>query len=137
MPKERLSVTVDPDVATYLEQPHINASGLVNDLLKNHIGGGGEQLASLQLRKRQLESEIDAATGKVSLLQDELNKINSQIDGIEAATDRQRQDAAEKVKQLYPDRLEPSHPAVKTQAESVNMTPENFIEFARRYHGNE
>jgi hypothetical protein len=37
MKKERVTVTVHPEVRAYLQQRHINASGLVNKLVRMHM----------------------------------------------------------------------------------------------------
>jgi len=35
--KERKTFSLDDNVARYLEQPHINGSGLVNELVKRYM----------------------------------------------------------------------------------------------------
>jgi len=39
MKKERITVTVRPQVKEYLQQDHVNASGLVNQLVSMYVAG--------------------------------------------------------------------------------------------------
>lgn len=59
MTKERLSASVDPEVKSYLSQEGVNASELVNKLVKEQMGGSKSEIAMIELRLEQVRSKIE------------------------------------------------------------------------------
>lgn len=80
MSKERRSVTLDPDVDDYLDRDGVNASDLVNELLKSHMTAGGNREAMLELRAEQLRSDISELEGRLETKQAELESVESELD---------------------------------------------------------
>jgi len=80
MSKERRTVTLDPDADDYLNQNGVNASELVNELVKNHMSAGGNRRMMLKLRAEQIRSEISELEGRVETKQAELESIQAELD---------------------------------------------------------
>jgi septal ring factor EnvC (AmiA/AmiB activator) len=95
MSKERISASVDPEVEEYLSQDGVNASGLINRLVKNHASAGDREKAMLQLREDQLESEIESMRAQLKQKEDELSDIRQRIDEMQPEADRVVQEAVE------------------------------------------
>lgn len=87
MSKDRVSATVDEDVAAYLSQDHINTSGLINDLVKQYMDGGDGQAAILRLREEQIKSELEALTQQKESKQKELERLTESRKDVESGTD--------------------------------------------------
>lgn len=95
MTKKRKTFSVDKEVYDYLQQEHVNASGLVNSLVKQHRKGGVTDDVIREFRRQQVESEMesleDQLTQKESELQRlksfEVKKENEQIDAVDSMLD--------------------------------------------------
>ena len=73
--KENISATVDPEVAAFLDQEHINKSGLINKLLKRYMNGDSSQDRMLQLREEQLEGQLNSLQTQAESIEEQLNSI--------------------------------------------------------------
>lgn len=124
MSKERRAVSLDPEVDAYLARDEVNASGLVNDLVKRHMNGDAGEKALRELRRKQLQSEIESLKSRAEQKREELETI----DDVEAEAEQERQaklqDAIEKCEGAPRDA---SHPAIKAQAKRLGMDPEEFV----------
>lgn len=125
MSKERRAVSLDPEVDAFLARDEVNASGLVNDLVKRHMNGDAGAEALRDLRKKQLRSELDSLETRAERKREELETIED----VEAEAEQEReatlQDAIEKVADAPRD---PTNPAIKTQAARAGMDPETFVD---------
>jgi len=124
MSKERRAVSLDPEVDAYLARSEVNASGLVNDLVKRHMNGDAGTDALRELRRKQLKSEIESCEKQAEQKREELETLNEVEDEEEQEQKAKLQDAIDKAKKAPRD---PSNPAIQTQAKRVGMTPEEFI----------
>lgn len=80
--KHRRSVTLDPDVDDYLDGDGVNASDLVNSLLKRHMTAGGNREAMLELRAEQIRSEITELEGRVETKRQELEQVEADLEDL-------------------------------------------------------
>jgi len=124
MSKERISASVDSEVAEYLGQDDVNASGLINKLVKNHTKTGGGREAMLELRESQLESELAEARGTVESKKEEIEKVRDELDEYAVNTEEVVAEASE---QLHRVPLDPENAAIRNWAGKANLSPEEFI----------
>ena len=125
MSKERRAVSLDPEVDAFLAREEVNASGLVNDLVRRHMNGDTGTDALRELRREQLKSEIESYEKQAEQKREELetlNKVESEAEQEQAA---KLQDAIERCEGLPRD---PDNPGIKTQAAKVGMDPEEFVD---------
>ena len=95
--KERVSASVDPEVAEYLRQNQVNASGLINDLVKQHQSTGGTKAAMLELRHDQVQSEVENLHNQLQAKRKELDRIETQLNELRERDEDILDDAADKM----------------------------------------
>jgi len=88
MSKERRTVSLDEEVEQYLSGEGVNASQLVNKLVKTHAKSGGNKRAMLELREDQLVSEIEELHGRIQSKEDELESVREQLAEFEDEKER-------------------------------------------------
>lgn len=125
MSKERRTVSLEPEVDAYLSRDGVNASELVNSLVKKSMNGTDTEDALKELRKEQLRSEINDLRTRAENKEEELETIEEIQEEQEEERQSELQEAIEKAKGLP---LDPDNPGIKNQAEKVDMTPEAFVE---------
>lgn len=125
MSKERRAVSLDPEVDAYLAREEVNASGLVNDLVKRHMNGDAGTDALRELRREQLRSEIESLEADAERKREELETINEVESEAEQEREAKLQDAIDKAKDAPRD---PDNPAIKEQAKRVGMDPSEFVQ---------
>lgn len=134
MTKRRRSVSLEPDVHDYLSREEVNASALVNELVRRHMDGGMEDAAVLRLRKQQVESEVDHLKARTENKVEELEKLESKL---ESCTNQQQQ-KLEEVRAILDDvPADPTNPAVQNHAENLDMTPEELLDALDDTEGDE
>lgn len=87
MSKENISATVDEDVARFLGQDHVNASGLINKLVKEYKDGDDTDGAVLRLREEQLKSELESLNDQRESKRKELERIRQSREEAESGPD--------------------------------------------------
>ena len=87
MSKVNISATVDEDVEAFLSQDHVNASGLINDLVRRYMDGGDEKGAMLRLREEQLKSELEALSQQQEAKRKELDRLTDSREKAESGPD--------------------------------------------------
>ena len=127
MSKERTSLSLDPEVAQFLKQEHVNASGLVNQLVKQHMNGGAGEDIIRQFRIQQLESELDQIQSQEEQKRQELQKLRE----IDQEKEEERHNALEqvrpKIEKIPEESRSPDNPAVQTQADKVGLEPAELL----------
>lgn len=124
MTKERRAVSIDEDVDEYLDQPHVNASGLVNDLVKRHMNGDVED-GIREYRIRQLREEADEYETRAERKREQAEKLRELA---EEQQDERREELSAVIDQLADAPRDPSNPAIKTKAKKVGLTPEELVD---------
>jgi len=97
--KVRRNITITPEADEYLSRPHMNASGLINDLVLAHARTG------------DIEAAVDKFVNDV--------RANRTV-GLNQAADIL-------LSGRTADELEPDNPAVMTQAEKLRLSPQDLI----------
>lgn len=124
MSKQNISATVDEDVADYLGQDHVNASGLINELVTRHINGDSEDVLR-EFRRNQLLEEADDLENRAERKREKAEKMAE----VEEQREKERQEEIESVaEQLAGVERDPENAAVKAQADSLGITPEELLE---------
>ncbi|MFB1066471.1 hypothetical protein [Natrinema sp. H-ect4] len=135
MSKDRKTFSLDPDVADYLDDPSINASGLVNRLLREYFEGGGSQGMMVELRKQQLRHEKQSLEQQQEVIDEELERLDEQEE--KASTEYETAltpllDTLEKGGHVWPD-----HQLVKEVARDYAVEPDRVIGDLRERAGGE
>lgn len=125
--KERVTHTVDPEVADYLTSTD-NASALVNRLVAEYRSGGGSETVIIDYRIEELSSDITALEAQLQRKRERLSELRDRKSRIKQTNQRDLAEAVERVATLSSDQLQPDHPAIVTQARKVDMPPEDFLE---------
>ena len=121
--KQRRTLSLDAEVDDYLDQPHINASGFVNDLVKRHMNGGGDAIR--EFRIRQLEDEAEDHADRAERKREQAERLKQLNEEEEAEHEEELESVIEQLSDVPRD---PTNPAIKTKAKKVGMTPEELIE---------
>jgi len=131
MSKERVSASVDPEVEQYLSRETVNASGLINKLVKMEMSGASQDREFLKLRRDNINTEINRLESQLETLLDEREAINKQLKKIERQEQSEIEDSLETLKTVP---WEEDNPAIRTHAEDNDMTPEELITELEEYH---
>lgn len=125
MTKSRRTVTLDEEIDEYLDAEGVNASQLVNRLVRSYQTAGGSEVGMLRLREQQLESEIQELDSRRETKQDELERVREQLSELQDGRDDVIRDAAESLDDHV---RVPDNPAVQNWAEKAGLPPEEFLE---------
>ena len=125
MTKERRTVSLEKDVEDYLASEGVNASELVNKLVKQHASAGGNERAMLELRKDQILSDINSLEGRIESKQEELERVQARLDEHESEKDQILSEATEA---LSITDLREENRKVEYWAEEMDMSVSEFID---------
>lgn len=124
MSKKRTSLSVDEDVKMYLSQDSVNASGLVNQLVKQRMSGADGNKRMLELRLEQLNSEISDLENRLEHKENERAVIREKLTEHRTEREEKLDEAAET---LEPRQLVPDNLAVQRFADELDMSFEQLI----------
>ena len=125
MAKERRTVTLEREVDDYLAQDHVNASGLVNDLVKRHMNGDDANGAIREFRMNQLLEEANEYEMRAKRKREEVNRLQEVAKEKEATRDEEVQKVVEKLSGVERD---PENPAIKRNADKLGITPQELLD---------
>jgi len=100
--KERRTVSLDADADRYLDRDGVNASELVNKLVKQHMNGGASESEILEFRKKQIESEYEDLANRAQRKIEEYNELERRVDeatGFEDGYETELRDILEKAEE--------------------------------------
>jgi len=129
MSKENVSVTVDPDVAQYLDRPGVNTSGKINDLLKQEMNAGTSEKQMLELRQEQLEGEIESLESQLETKKKGLKNVQQRLGELDNEKEKQYEDDLRGVKKVPDD---PETGYVQKIAEKYDMKPEKVLKESKK-----
>jgi len=125
MTKERRTVTLDPDVDEFLQKEGVNASELVNRLVEAHFTMGGDKLAMLEMREKQIESDIEELQARVESKEHELDQVQEQLSHLRNDKECVIQEAAD----VIPDEItSEQNGAVRRYADEAGISPSELLE---------
>lgn len=128
MSKERRTVSLDRDVDDYLDRDGVNASELVNKLVKSHMTAGGDQEAMLELRKQQLESDVQELQSREETKRQELQQVRDRLETIDEEQRARIETAAER---LDAQDLELRNQKVRYWADEADVSVDRLVERVR------
>lgn len=139
--KKRRSFSIDEDVASQLtDRENLNASGVVNELLRQYLAQGESADAGLQMRLKDLDREIDQLKTEKGRVETKIERKKREREDVRRQIEQRREKGREHIDafvekvltQGFPkENLKASNPAVKNYATKASMTPEKFIELVR------
>lgn len=140
--KKRRSFSLDEDLKRQLDKrENLNASAVVNELLRQYLAQGEAQDIGLRMRQKDIEREIEDVNVEISRLESRREELKREYDEIQSQIDQRRQEGVEEIAEVV-DRIEagswpreslaPDNPAVQNWATKASMTPERFIREVER-----
>jgi len=120
--KERISATVDPENAEFLDQEHINTSGLINKLVEQYRTGGAADDVIRDFRIEQLEDEADDAEKKA----ERKRRRVAELKAAKSETEERERDSILEAAADIP--ASPEHPWVIEHADELDMTMDELKE---------
>lgn len=133
MSKTVTSVSLDEDLAERVSNDDsVNLSGTVNMLLREYFQGGRGDLAMLELREEQLQSEVSSLANDLETKREELARVQERIAAVRDERQDQRQSTIEDAFEIFDDidrpYLDESNPHVQRFAEQLDMEPADLLE---------
>lgn len=131
MPKTPRSFSIDEDVDELLsDRGDINASGLVNQFLRDYVAGGKGKEAALELRLDTLDDEIADQEQSLRQMKRERNRIETQLEDLRSTTNEA---VAEFVSMITNDEFDPAdlvedNIAVQNYASDAGLPADVFVE---------
>lgn len=126
MAKKKTSISVDKEIHERLQNdPHINVSGLVNDLLKEYYATGVAN--GLDLRKQRVRDDLERARQKVSQLEEQMEKLRQNEEYRKQKREENIEQALDKLRDIPGYRLTVDNPAIVTQANKHGLKPEKLL----------
>jgi len=122
--KERISATVDPENAEFLNQAHINTSGLINKLLTQYRTGGASEDIIREFRLQQLQNEAEEAEARAERKHEEMERLKEVAAESDRVDDGHREALLEKVRKVPKDA---DHPLIQDTANELDADPEDII----------
>lgn len=123
------SFTIDEDIAEALsDRDDINASGVVNDFLREFVTGGKSTEAALEVRLNQLDEEI-------ADVEQELTRLRRERERVETRLDERRSALAEELDEFEamidrgefdPADIDPSNLAIQKAASRAEVEAHKF-----------
>jgi len=124
MAKKRQSLSLSEENKAFLDRDDINASGLADKLISQYRSGGAHDRQMLNLRKNQIEAEIDSLENQIEHKRKELEKVENNLE--QYTTDLEAKlDEAEDL--FEPRMLTTDNPGVKNWADKCGIGPNDFI----------
>lgn len=125
MSKQNISATVDEEVGDYLSQDHVNASGLINQLVQKHMNGDSEELLR-EFRRKQLLEEAEDLDSRAERKRKEAEKLAE----VNEKQEKERQaEIGEVVAEIGGDvPPDPENNAVKRHATELGVDPEELAD---------
>lgn len=131
--KPNISATVDEDVHEFLQQDHINISGLVNRCLREYMNTGGDVSAVRDLRIQQLEDDAADLQNRAENKRERAEELRAAIESSEQAREEERLERALDRLEMVP--ANPENGFIIEQAEDLEITPEELArEVAEEYN---
>jgi hypothetical protein len=124
--KVRITVTVEPVNADYLDRETNNRSAFINELIEAHRKGvEGTDDAIARYRKEQIESELQQVESREETLRSQLESVEKQLTSRKEHREEQLSEARDVLADVPPD---PENAAVENWARKLDMAPEELLE---------
>jgi len=132
---ENISASVDDDVHEFLQQDHINISGLVNRCLKEYMNTGGDVSAVRDLRIRQLKDEADELETRADTKRQRAKELREELEATKDEEQSAELDAVLQQAEYIP--ADAGHLFVQEHATELGMTPDELADAIAEKYGKE
>ena len=125
MSRERISVTVDPENAAWLDEHCDNRSAFINDLLtraRNNEDAIDRVVA--RYRIEQLKREKATHQSQIEGIDEQLAELQDKVDRDEEKREVRLEEAKANLDDVPAD---PTNPAVQTWSEKLDMSPQELV----------
>lgn len=130
--KKRISATLEDDVYQFVQQEHINTSGLINRCLKEYMNTGGDVSAVRDLRIRQLKDEADELETRADTKRQRAKELREELEATKDDEQTAELDAVLQRAEYIP--ADPEHPFVQENAAELGIDPTGLAdEIADKY----
>lgn len=128
MSKKRTSISLDPEVKAHLDRDSVNASGLVNKLIKQHFAAGVDDDKQLvKLRLEQVVSERETLEDRLQRKRDEEERLRARLESIEAENTAMKTDAFDVFDNIAPEYLTADNTHVERYAAELDVAPDELL----------
>jgi phosphohistidine phosphatase SixA len=122
--KTRTTVYLTDENIEWMDSKSINRSELINKLVRRYREGGEQMDAALaDFERERIKSEMEQAEAKLDTLERQLNRID---DVVVSPEQREREQLEQTFETLTNIPADPDNMAIQNQADSHDMTPEEF-----------
>lgn len=128
--KDRRGISVDPEVNEYLGRDGVNASELIESLVREHMKIGDTQTVALEVQIRQKERELESTEERVEALKRDIAELR-ELQGQLASEDDEQLDAHLAALNNTP--LDPTNPAIMNHAKTLDITPQELVRELEEY----
>lgn len=137
MSKKRRTISIDEDIEDELSsREHLNASSIMNELLRQYLFQGESQDAALHMRKKDLEKEIEDTRREIAHLETKVERLQDEKAKVNDMLRERRREGHEEIAEFaetvaagdFNGELAPDNPAIQNYAQNANMTPERFLD---------
>ena len=131
MGKSPRSFSIDEDLDNLLsEREDINASAVVNSLLREYVAGGKGTEAALEARVQQLDEEIADLEKDLQRKQRERDRLNKQLERERESLHEAVQEVIRMIRndEFFAENLEPDNGMISTKAGNAGVPAERLIE---------
>jgi len=130
MSKDRRTVSLEPETNEYLSESGVNASELVNKLVKSHMSAGGNKRAMLELRREQVKDDIADLESRLESKKGRLENINKRLEDHQADTEKVLEEADTALDQ---DDIEERNQKVQFWADEIGEPIDSFLNKLEEY----
>lgn len=135
MSREKIAITISGENLAWMDKNYSNRSALIDDLLTRARKGEGEiDRAVARYQKEQLKREKATLETQMESVEEQLEIIDKRMERRESYEETKLEEAREILKDIEHD---PTNPAVKTQAEKLDISPKELVEKLEEDGGND
>lgn len=123
--KARRTVTIDEVIDDELRERPLNASKVVNDLLREYLIGGDSTAVGKEIRIQHIEKEIQEQQNRREQLNRRIERLRNERERLEREIENQQAEFEEQLAEAKPyvEGRPADNPAVQNWAEKLGMTP--------------
>jgi len=126
MSREKIAITISEENLAWMDNNYSNRSALIDDLLTRARKGESElDRVAARFQKEQLKREKATLETQMESVEEQLQTIEKRMERRDSYEETKLEEAREILKNIEHD---PTNPAVKNQAEKLDISPEELVE---------
>lgn len=130
MTKDRRGISISPDVNEYLSREGVNASELVEKLVREHMRQGDTAVAAVQVQLNQKKRELDRVQTEEEQLQQDIAELEELQQQLSTEDSEELETHLETLKKTPAD---PTNPAIRNHAKVLDITPQALVRELESY----